>query len=170
MVQEQQAQSIQTSIIDQLVDDPSAPPEVAVFMGYPGRSSREGHHRLYLAADLSDFLDIPDKAVRQAYPVPTEVDPLGAVYLWVHPDAPLVRGRRGAAGLARYFAYDIAARGVQPQGMAAWGQPAWAQPAPGQAGGAAGCVQGTCGWQPGQYQTQAPYPCGYGGWGAGRPW
>jgi hypothetical protein len=166
MAQEPQAQSIQTSVVDQLVDDPGAPPELAVFIGYPGRSSREEHHRLYLAADLSDFLDVPNKAVRQAYPVPPEVDPLGAVYLWVHPDAPLVRGRRGAAGLARYCAFDIAQHGIQPQvPVVPWGQPAQQQ-----AGYAAGCMQGAGGWQPGQYQTQAPYLCGYGGQGPGPRW
>ena len=154
MAQEQRAQPAQNSFIDQLVDDPSAPPVLAVFTGYPGRSSREGHHRLYLAADLSDFLDIPDKAVRQAFPVPAEVDPLGAVYLWVHPEAPLLRGRRGAAGLARYFAMDIAWRGAQPQ-AAAWGQ----------AGQAAACSQGQ-----GAYGSACGWPSGQPPYGAGRYW
>ena len=92
--------------------------------GYLGASSEEAHERLYLSADLTNYVEIPNTAILHQAPLPKEQDAHGGVTLWVRKDAALQYKMAPAAqALANYFAGAIQAG---------------AQGAPGGAGAAAG--------------------------------
>ena len=91
-----------------LVNDPAIIPDLMMLWGYPGASSKEQHTRLYTAADLSDYYDIPTDQILHAVEIPLQQNPLGAVYLWMKKDARLTRkGDGGTAGRAGFFSGDI---------------------------------------------------------------
>ena len=76
--------------------------------GYPGASSEEGHERLYLNPDLTNYVEVPTAAILHRMAVPTDQDPYGAIVLWVKKDAALIYKMTPAAqALAHYFAGAI---------------------------------------------------------------
>jgi len=77
-------------IVSKLVKDPNTPPETWLLAGYVGRSSLEGHTRLYHDATLNDWVDIPDDAILHMEDWPTEGHPWGGKHVWVQRKAPLV--------------------------------------------------------------------------------
>ena len=46
--------------IRQIVSDPKNVPDVMLLTGYLGASSEEGHDRLYLSPDLTNYVEIPE--------------------------------------------------------------------------------------------------------------
>lgn len=101
------------SFVDRIVTDPNNVPDVALLYGYPGASSEEGHERLYLAADLANFVEIPADAILHRVAAPREQDPNEGWTLWVRRDAALVYKMAPAAqALAHFFAGAIQAQGA----------------------------------------------------------
>jgi hypothetical protein len=102
--------------IRNIVSDPKNVPDVMLLTGYLGASSEEGHERLYLSPDLSNFVEIPKTAILHQAPLPKEQDAHGGVTVWVKKDAALQYKMAPAAqALANYFAGAIQAGA---QGMA----------------------------------------------------
>jgi hypothetical protein len=102
------------SFIRHIVTDPKNVPDVMLLTGYLGASSEEAHERLYLSADLTNYVEIPNTAILHQAPLPKEQDAHGGVTLWVRKDAALQYKMAPAAqALANYFAGAIQAG---PQG------------------------------------------------------
>jgi hypothetical protein len=109
------------SFIRHIVTDPKNVPDVILLTGYLGASSEEAHERLYLSADLTNYVEIPNTAILHQAPLPKEQDAHGGVTLWVRKDAALQYKMAPAAqALANYFAGAIQA-GAQgaPRGAGA---------------------------------------------------
>ena len=121
--------------------------------GYSGASSEEGHERLYLDADLRNYVEVPAGAVLHRLAAAKEQDPLGGVTLWVRRDAALkYKQAPGAEALAHYFAGAI-------QGAAAAAAPA---AIPGWIGGPGPFPSLVCTVRPTQFCTyRCPYPANY---------
>lgn len=78
-----------------LVSDPNEPPETVMLVGFPGRSSEEGHIRLYLDPQLSEFVDVPEADVLHSQAAPTSAAALETTCTWVRRNAELVHGKAG---------------------------------------------------------------------------
>jgi hypothetical protein len=116
-----------------IVSDPKNVPDVMLLYGYLGASSEEGHDRLYLSPDLTNYVEVPKDAVLHRMEAPKEQDPHGGVTLWVKKDAALIYKMAPAAeALAHYFAGAVqagagqaaAAAGVRPTPPLTLGWPA----------------------------------------------
>ena len=124
MAQAPRSSDSNDSFIRHIVTDPKNVPDVMLLTGYLGPSSEEAHERLYLSADLTNYVEIPNSAILHQAPLPKEQDAHGGVTLWVRKDAALQYKMAPAAqALANYFAGAIQAG---------------AQGAPGGAGAAVG--------------------------------
>jgi hypothetical protein len=96
------------------VSDPKNVPDVMLLYGYLGASSEEGHERLYLSPDLTNYVEVPRDAVLHQMAAPKEQDPHGGVTLWVKKDAKLIYKMAPAAeALAHYFAGAVQAAAGQ---------------------------------------------------------
>jgi hypothetical protein len=82
----------EAEFVRRIVTDPRNVPDVMRLYGYLGASSEENHDRLYLNADLSQYVEVPRNTILHRMAVPTEQDPNGAVVLWVRRDATLIAG------------------------------------------------------------------------------
>ena len=103
-----------------IVSDPKNVPDVMLLYGYVGASSEEGHDRLYLSPDLTNYVEVPQDAVLHQMAAPKEQDPHGGVTLWVKKDAALIYKMSPAAqALAHYFAGAVQAGAGQAAGAAA---------------------------------------------------
>src|ERR1051325_7714549 len=71
------------------VPDPANPQPLTRLTGYRGQSSEAGSVRLYLDANISSYVDIPEGDIAFELPVPHETEPLGAVTLWIKQDSNL---------------------------------------------------------------------------------
>ena len=83
----------QDELIEKLVPDPAAPPDVIVLVGFLGKSSRAGYVRLYLTPKLNDYFEIPEKDVILTQSLATELNPLGGTIVWVRREAELLHTR-----------------------------------------------------------------------------
>lgn len=56
--------------VAELVDDPEKPPRVAVLLGWPGRSPKAGHVRIWFSLALTIVIDVPDEEIllQRLYP------------------------------------------------------------------------------------------------------
>jgi hypothetical protein len=116
MAQAPQSPGGNDNFIRQIVSDPKNVPDVMLLTGYLGASSEEGHDRLYLSPDLTNYVEIPRDAILHQAPLPKEQDAHGGVTLWVKKDAALQYKMAPAAqALANYFAGAIQA-GAQAAG------------------------------------------------------
>jgi hypothetical protein len=96
--------------VREIVSDPNSVPDVMLLYGYLGASSEPEHERLYLRADLAQYVEIPTSAILRRMDAPAEQDPHGGVTLWVKQDAKLIyKLAPGAQALAHYFAGQIQA-------------------------------------------------------------
>ena len=99
------------AFVRDIVSDPNNVPDVMLLYGYLGASSEEGHERLYLGADLTNYVEVPANAVLHRMAAPKEQDPHGGTTLWVKKDAKLIYKMAPAAqALANYFAGAIQAQ------------------------------------------------------------
>jgi hypothetical protein len=95
--------------VKQIITDPSKHVETLLLSGYVGPSSEEDHTRLYFDPQLSQYAEIPNKAILYSQPLPPEASPLGAVFLWIEQDAQLVQGKAGTErAKAKFFEGPIA--------------------------------------------------------------
>ncbi len=113
MAQAPSSPDIGAHFVRQIVTDPKNVPDVMLLYGYPGASSEEGHERLYLSPDLSNYVEVPQDAILHRAPAPKEQDPNGGVTLWVKKDAKLQYKMAPAQqAMAQFFAGAIAGQGV----------------------------------------------------------
>lgn len=76
-------------MVEALVPDPGKPPRQTLkLLGLPGASPTTGSTRLWLDADLTSYVDVPDDAILYAKELP---DDAGTI-LWVSVDANLAYG------------------------------------------------------------------------------
>jgi hypothetical protein len=85
-------------LVTHLVQDPAHPPRSYLLFGYVGRSSMEGHTRLYPHPSLRSWWEIPDDAILHVEEWPAATHPWGGKTLWVHSEAPVVPGAHAPAG------------------------------------------------------------------------
>ena len=83
------------NFISKIVKDPTNPPKTILLKGYLGESSEEGHTRLYLDAQLSNYVEVPDDAILHEQDVPRDQSPLGETYVWIDQDAQVIHGAAG---------------------------------------------------------------------------
>jgi hypothetical protein len=120
MAQAPQSPGGNDNFIRHIVSDPKNVPDVTLLTGYLGASSEEGHERLYLSPDLTNYVEIPKAAILHQAPLPKEQDAHGGVTLWVKKDAALQYKMAPAAqALANYFAGAIQAGAQGALGAAA---------------------------------------------------
>ena len=82
--------------VSKIVTDPRNPPNTLLLKGYVGASSEEGHVRLYLDNELSEYVEIPEAAILHSQEIPKEKSPIGGSYLWIQRDASLIHGPASA--------------------------------------------------------------------------
>ena len=59
MAQAPKVNADRASFVRDIVSDPKAVPDVMLLYGYLGASSEEGHERLYLSPDLTNYVEVP---------------------------------------------------------------------------------------------------------------
>ena len=90
MAQAPKPSAERASFVRDIVTDPKAVPDVMLLCGYLGASSEEGHERLYLSPDLTNYVEVPTTAILHQMAVPQAQDPHGGVTLWEKKDAALI--------------------------------------------------------------------------------
>ncbi len=80
-------------IIEDLIPDPTALPDVRVLTGFVGRSPREGYWRLYFTLELNSYVEFPAGAVLCSKSLRTALNPLGGTTVWIDRDAKLQQVR-----------------------------------------------------------------------------
>lgn len=99
--------------VKQIVTDPAKHVETLLLCGFIGSSSEKNHTRLYFDAQLSQYVEIPDKDILYSQPLAPEASPLGAVYVWIEKAAQLTHGKAGAErSKASFFEGPIALAGA----------------------------------------------------------
>jgi hypothetical protein len=83
------------ALVSKLVHDPKNPPNTLLLSGFVGKSSEEGHTRLYFDPQLSDYVEIPNAAILHTQEIPKDQSPLGGTYVWIQRDAALTHGKAG---------------------------------------------------------------------------
>ncbi len=76
--------------VAKIVSDPNNPPNVVMITGVFGDSPIDGHVRIYLNFDLSEYVDAPESAVRHVEPIPGDQAPPGASYIWLDRDVEVI--------------------------------------------------------------------------------
>jgi hypothetical protein len=97
------------SFADDLVSDPKNPPELTLLQGWLGASSEAKHRRLYLDAELSNSLEIPEDAILRTQALPADHNPLGSVCVWVRADAAIKQGPKLERAYTRFLCGQIQA-------------------------------------------------------------
>lgn len=73
-------------IVAALVPDPSRVPLLRLVRGYPGRAVADDVRRIYLTADMSRYIEVPEEHVHLVRPIPHGE----GSNIWIHHDAPVV--------------------------------------------------------------------------------
>ncbi|MEV4365302.1 hypothetical protein [Nonomuraea sp. NPDC049625] len=73
--------------VDHISGNRQIPPDVQAFAGFLGRAPEQGHWRLFLSADLTEFLEFEERDLVHH----TKIDPaasiLGGTVIWLRRDA-----------------------------------------------------------------------------------
>lgn len=104
--------------VSKIVTDPKNPPNTLLLKGYIGASSEEGHVRLYLDSELSEYVEIPEAAILHSQEIAKEKSPIGGSYIWIQRDAPVIQGPVVADRVQASFLEGriMSARAVAPVG------------------------------------------------------
>jgi hypothetical protein len=78
--------------VSKIVTDPKNPPNTLLLKGFIGTSSEQGHIRLYLDNELSDYVEIPEAAILYSQGIPKEKSPIGGSYIWIQRNATVIHG------------------------------------------------------------------------------
>lgn len=106
--------------VSKVVKDPKQPPDTTLLTGYLGKSSEEGHTRIYFDPELKNYLEVPNDAVLHTQEIPKEVSSLGGSHIWIKSDAELIHGKVGPSRTkAKFFEGPIAAAAAGFAGGAA---------------------------------------------------
>ena len=78
--------------VSKIVTDAKNPPHTLLLKGYVGASSEEGHIRLYLDSELSDYVEIPEAAILHSQEMPKDKSSIGGSYVWIQRNAKVIHG------------------------------------------------------------------------------
>lgn len=111
-------------LISKLVTDPGQVPETQTLSGYVGRSDRPGYWRLYLSAELDEFVECREDDVLHTEKSSADQGPLGNTMVWIKRDARLLHSQptsRPAQGdfLVGDITRDFLAAGIPDSGAEA---------------------------------------------------
>lgn len=81
--------SKQDPVVEQLVPEPSAVPDVRMLVGFSGRGSRAGLRRLYLTPELNSYVEFREEDVVHSQSLAGTENALGGTAVWVKRDATL---------------------------------------------------------------------------------
>jgi len=108
----------QDELIEKLVPDPAAPPDVIMLAGWMGKSHRAGYVRLYLTPLLNEYVEISEKDVLHHQPYPPAMNPLGGTYVWVRREANLQHTQTATQQVqAQFLQGGITSRFLPKAGM-----------------------------------------------------
>ncbi|MEX1080236.1 MAG: hypothetical protein WED09_14160 [Homoserinimonas sp.] len=98
-------------LVRKLIPDPAhAAPNITVLTGWIGQSTREGYVRMYLVADLSEYVVFREEDVVHHEKVPAERAGLAATRVWLRDTAELQHTRRlPQAGQRQFLGGTVAA-------------------------------------------------------------
>jgi len=74
-------------LVADMLPDPAHRPDQVGISGYLGRSTRAGHWRLYLNAQLSEYVEVAEEDILDRKALPEENSPLGGSVLFLKSDA-----------------------------------------------------------------------------------
>ena len=95
----------------QLVPDPSNPPDVVIYSGYLGKSTRDGYWRLYLNATMDNYIEVAETDISYSESLESRENPLGGTILWVKKDAKIIHTQtQNANAQASFLSGDITSR------------------------------------------------------------
>ncbi len=106
--------------VSKVVKDPKQPPDTLLLTGFLGKSSEDGHTRLYFDPELKNYVEIPQGAIQHWQEIPKETSPLGGYHVWIDPHAELIHGNVGPQRTkAKFFEGPIAAAAAAMPGAVA---------------------------------------------------
>lgn len=109
-----------SDFVAKVVKDVNNPPDTILLTGYLGKSSEEGHTRLYFDPELKNYVEIPNDAVLHSQEIPEEQSSLGGAHVWIKSDAEVIHGKVGPSRTkAKFFEGPIAAAAAAAAGGAA---------------------------------------------------
>jgi hypothetical protein len=117
---ESKARIPEDDFVGKVVKDPKQPPDTLLLTGFLGKSSEDGHTRLYFDPELKNYVEIPQDAIQHWQEIPKETSPLGGYHVWIDPNAELIHGKVGPQRTkAKFFEGPIgAAAAAMPGGVA----------------------------------------------------
>ena len=99
----------QDDLVENLMPDPSRAPEAVALTGWLGKSTRDGHWRLYLTPQLDEYVEFEEKAVLRSQSLGSEQTE-GPTMLWVERDAGLEHTRTASRQVqAEFLGGELAA-------------------------------------------------------------
>jgi hypothetical protein len=84
------------ALIERLVPDASEIPDVRVLVGFLGKSTRQGHWRLYLTPTLSEYVEFAQDDVVHSHAFGGDDSRLGGTVVWAKRSANLRHTRTGS--------------------------------------------------------------------------
>ena len=73
----------QDRLVESIVPDPNQPPSVITLTGFLGNGAQQGDWRLYLSANLDEYVEFSESDVVHHQPISQERSPLGGTTVWV---------------------------------------------------------------------------------------
>jgi hypothetical protein len=92
-----------------LVPDPSELPDARFLSGFLGRGSQEGYWRLYVAADLQQYVEFSAEDVLHSQPMSSSANALGGHAIWVKRTATIEHSAAETEAQAGFLRGDVAA-------------------------------------------------------------
>jgi hypothetical protein len=115
---------VEDALISSLVPDPADVPNVRMYVGLLGKSSKKGYWRLYTSPQLTDFIEVREEDILHAEQMEGDGALLRGTAAWINADARLTRTRVGADQAQTDFLSGDIARGhlagTQGGGLGWW--------------------------------------------------
>jgi hypothetical protein len=83
----------QDRLVDSLVPEPQSHQPSVMLTGFVGKASGDKMWRLYMSAQMDEYVEFPEAALLHSEAVPERDDPLGGTTVWLRPDTPLQHTR-----------------------------------------------------------------------------
>jgi hypothetical protein len=115
---------VEDSLISSLVPDPADVPNVRMYVGFLGKSSKPGYWRLYTSPQLNEFIEVRQEDILHAQQMDGDGALLRGTAAWIKAEAELIRTRIGAQQAQTDFLSGPIARtylaGTQGGGLGTW--------------------------------------------------
>jgi hypothetical protein len=121
---ESRRQLKQDRVIENVVPDPRQPPSVITLTGLLGNGAEEGSWRLYLSADLREYVDFAESDIVHHEPISQEQFSLGGTTVWLKAEAKL----RHTSTTSRQVQADFLQGGISSNFMPSanpWASSGW---------------------------------------------